>query len=64
MDERIKKIIMYIAQHAESESIWLYVNPAWTVNAHETLREIARVFSISEEEMASTVERFAKERED
>lgn len=64
MDIKIKQIIDFIAQHAQSESGWLYTNPAWTVDAHDTLEEIARVYEIPESEMENEVELIAKQRTD
>lgn len=57
MDEKIKALIFWISQHAEQESELLTVNPAWTVNAHDTLHQIAELFEIDEQEMLDLVEK-------
>lgn len=62
-DEKVKQLVDYIANAAQSESGFLYPNPSWYVFATPLLDEIAEIFEVDKKDIKQYVDVIADDAE-
>jgi hypothetical protein len=55
MNQSVKDLIRYIITHAEKESSFLYPDPAWTIDAHDTIDQISMLWGIDKQEVSNFI---------
>jgi len=56
MESNIRKLIEYIAENSESESVFLSSTPSFSISSIELLDEIVEIFNLSKEEVGEIVD--------
>ena len=53
LDDKIKRIIEYLAENAWCESVWLSPTPAWNVEVTSLLDEITAAYGVEKEDVGA-----------
>lgn len=53
LDDKIKRIIEYLAENAWCESVWLSPDPAWNVEVTSLLDEITAAYGVEKSDVAA-----------
>jgi hypothetical protein len=56
MEEKVRKLIKYIAMNAAQESHFLYPEPEWNLNANDLLHEITKIWGLSQSEVSHMID--------